>query len=48
MKVEIANLINIEDKEIGIVFIPTIVLDKNRHFTCIDIGFLCFVITITL
>mgnify|MGYP003504813823 CR=1 FL=1 len=48
MKVEVNTMIDIEDKEIGIVFIPTIVLDKNRHFTCIDIGFLCFVITITL
>ena len=48
MKVEVNTMIDIDDKEIGIVFIPTIVLDKNRHFTCIDIGFLCFVITITL
>ena len=48
MKLEVNTMIDIENKEICIVFIPTITLDKNRHFTCIDIGFLCFVITITL
>lgn len=48
MKIEIDNLIDIEDKEIGIVFIPTIILDKTRYSTCLYITWLCFNITITL
>lgn len=48
MKIEIDNLINIEDEEIGIVFIPTIILDKTRYSTCLYITWLCFNITITL
>lgn len=48
MKIEINTMIDIEDKEICIVFIPTIALDKSRYYTSIDIGFLCFKITITL
>lgn len=48
MKIEIDNLIKTEDKEIGIVFIPTIILDKTRYSTCLYITWLCFNITITL
>lgn len=48
MKIEIDNLINIEDKEVGIVFIPTIILDKDKYSTCLYITWLCFNITITL
>lgn len=48
MKIEIDTLIDIEDKEIGIVFIPTIILDKTKYSTCLYITWLCFNITITL
>lgn len=48
MKIEIDTLINLEDKEISIVFIPTIIFDKTIHFTCLYISWLCIHITITL
>lgn len=48
MKIEIDTLINLEDKEISIVFIPTIIFDKTRYFTCLYISWLFLHITITL
>lgn len=46
MKIEFENLIDLEEKEIGIVFIPTIILDKYYKRTNIIISWLCFSIVI--
>ena len=48
MKIEFENLIDLEEKEIGIVFIPTITLDKTKYSIDLYISWLCFNIIITL
>ena len=48
MKIEIDTLIDIEEKEIGFVFIPTIILDKWRSSCDIHITWLCFSLDIEL
>ena len=48
MKIEFNLLIDLEEKEIGFVFLPTIILDKTIDSCCIYIAFLCFHLTIEL
>ena len=48
MKIEFNSLIDLEEKEIGFIFLPTIILDKNMHNCDIYIGWLCFELTIEL
>ena len=48
MKIEFNSLIDLEEKEIGFVFIPTIILDKTINNCDIYIAWLCFHLTIEL
>lgn len=46
MKIKFENFIDLKEKEIGIVFIPTIILDKYYESINIVISWLCFSIVI--
>lgn len=48
MKIEFNSLIDLEEKEIGFVFLPTIILDKTINDCSIYITWLCFHLTIDL
>lgn len=48
MKITFTNLIDLEEKEIGFVLIPTIILDKYRTICEIHITWLCFSLDIEL
>ena len=48
MKIKFESLIDLEEKEIGFVFLPTIILDKTINDCSIYIAFLCFHLTIEL
>ena len=48
MKINFYSLIDLEEKEIGFVFLPTIILDKSRHNCDICVAWLCFHLTIEL
>lgn len=48
MKIEFNLLIDLEEREIQFVFLPTIILDKTINNCSIYIAFLCFHLTIEL
>lgn len=48
MKIEFNSLIDLEEKEMAFVFLPTIILDKTMYHCSIYIAFLCFHLSIEL